>query len=82
MSNHAVGRNEPFHHLDPGASERVGPNQWDGMRPGVRDRLLEFNRSCRVLAGVLQCILDEIIEEPRPGQLTSSLHVVPREPEV
>lgn len=52
------------------------------MGPGVRDKLLESNRSCCVLAGVLQCILDEIIEEPRPGQLTSSLHVVPREPEV
>lgn len=60
----------------------MGPNQWDGMRPSVRDWLLEFNRSCRVLAGVLQCILDEIIEESEPGQLASSMHVLPREPEV
>jgi hypothetical protein len=51
------------------------------MGPGVRDKLLESNRSCRVLAAVLQCILDEIIEEPRPGQLTSSVHVLPRESE-
>jgi hypothetical protein len=38
------------------ARKQAGPNRRDGMGPGFGDEQLEFDRSCRVLAGVLQCI--------------------------